>query len=61
MKEIDLPVGFGMALIQNERAMKKFESLSETEKEEIIKKTHNFESKREMHEYVEKLANGADI
>lgn len=36
MPDLELPLGFGMALAQNEAAMKKFESLSSDEKESII-------------------------
>ena len=32
----DLPLGLGMALMMNERAMEGYEGLSETEKEHII-------------------------
>ncbi len=38
MSDNKLPLGFGMALSQNEAAMQKFEALSETEKENIIQK-----------------------
>ncbi len=31
--DMDLPMGFGMALAQNEAAMKQFESLSEAQKQ----------------------------
>ena len=32
---MELPLGFGMALAQNEAAMKRFEALSEAEKQEM--------------------------
>ena len=31
-----LPLGFGMALAQNEAAMKRFDSMTETEKQALI-------------------------
>ena len=51
-----LPLGFGMALAQNEAAMKSFESLSEIEKEAIVQRTHQVNSKREMRALVASLA-----
>lgn len=33
---LELPLGFGMALAQNEAAMKRFESLSEPEKHAVL-------------------------
>lgn len=55
MKVNDLPMGFGMALAQNEPAMKKFESLSE-EKQDVIRRAHNVASKNEMRALVNGLA-----
>lgn len=40
MNGSELPLGFGMALAQNEKAMQKFESLSQTEKDNVIQKAH---------------------
>ncbi len=54
----DLPLGFGMALAQNEPAMKKFESLSENEKMSFVEKTHSVNSKSEMQSLVESLVSG---
>ena len=51
-----LPLGFGMALAQNEAAMKTFESFSEAEKEAIVQRTHQVNSKREMRSFVASLA-----
>lgn len=48
MTNMELPLGFGMALAQNEAAMKKFESMTESEKQAILQQTHNIKSKREM-------------
>ncbi len=50
-----LPLGFGMALAQNEPAMKKFEAMSEEKKREIVESTHNVKSKAEMRALVESL------
>lgn len=60
MSKIDLPMGFGMALAQNEAAMKQFESLSDSEKANIIQKTHSVNSKQEMQNLVNSLLNNSD-
>ena len=52
---LELPLGFGMALAQNEAAMKRFESLSETEKQAVLAKTHSVRSKQEMRQLVDGL------
>lgn len=55
MAEIELPIGFGMALAQNESAMKKFESMTESEKQAILQRTHRVHSKQEMQQLVADL------
>ncbi len=57
MKRDEMPVGFSMALAQNPEAMQKFALLSEDEKKQIIDGTHSVKSKKEMHEYVNRLSN----
>ena len=56
IKMNELPLGFGMALSMNQEAMKKFSSLSEEERKEVVRRTRTIESKREMHDFVENLA-----
>lgn len=51
----DLPLGFGMALMMNERARAGFEGLSETEKEHIILKCKDAKSRAEMDKIVDSL------
>lgn len=55
--DMDLPMGFGMALAQNEAAMKQFESLSEAQKQAVIQRTHSVSSKQEMRQLVADLCN----
>lgn len=55
MESSKLPLGFGMALAQNEPAMKAFEQLSEADKEAMIQKTHAVNSKAEMRRLVSSL------
>lgn len=49
-----------MALSQNEKAMKKFELLSEEEKRALIEQTHAVNSKSEMQTFVNNLTAGAE-
>lgn len=60
MAETELPLGFGMALAQNTRAMTAFAALSETQKQAILQKAHGVQSKQEMHARVNSLANGTN-
>ena len=55
--DMDLPMGFSMALAQNEAAMKQFESLSEAQKQAVIQRTHSISSKQEMRQLVADLCN----
>lgn len=55
MGDMELPLGLGMALAQNEAAMRGFESLSESEKKDFLQRTHSVHSKREMRQLVASL------
>lgn len=52
----ELPLGFGMALAQNEAAMRQFESLNETEKQAVLQQVRNVRSKAEMRRLVSGLS-----
>lgn len=49
-----------MALSQDEKAMKKFELLSEKEKRALIEQTHAVNSKSEMQSFVNNLTAGTE-
>ncbi len=51
----DLPMGFGMALMQNRDAARHFESLPQAEQQRLIGKTHRITSKQEMQMFVATL------
>lgn len=51
----ELPMGFGMALLQNRTAAMYFDSLPETERQRLIEKTHSIRSKQEMEAFVDSL------
>lgn len=55
MDKTALPLGFGMALAQNEPAMERFASLAEAEKQAVIQRTHQVKSKEEMRNLVAEL------
>lgn len=57
----ELPLGFGMALAQNEAAMQRFEALPEAEKQAVIRRTHSITSKREMRRLVAGLCDPANF
>lgn len=50
-----LPLGLGMALAQNEAAMKRFESMTEPEKQALIAQCRQVKSKQEMQQLVNRL------
>ena len=50
-----LPLGFSMALAMNEPAMRRFETLEETEKRLILERAGQVRSKSEMQRLVNEL------
>ena len=54
----NVPLGLGMALAKNINAMNYFSSLSKSQQQDVIKKTHQFNSMNEMQSYVDNIANG---
>ena len=54
----NVPVGFGLALSANTAAMNRYAHLSESQKQDILNKTHNVRSEKEMYALVASIANG---
>lgn len=52
----DLPLGFGMALGQHPGAMERFAALSVAEKKQVVAQAHQIQSKGEMQNFVQSLA-----
>ena len=50
-----IPMGLGMALAKNVKAMSYFSSLPEEVRNRIISHTHTIQSKEEMQAYVDSL------
>lgn len=57
----ELPLGFGMALAMNEPALQEYAALTEAEKEELILRCKDVQTKDEMQRIVDSLAPGTDI
>lgn len=57
MEKRELPLGFGMALAQNEAAMHAFEAMTEAQKTAVLQRTHSVRSKQEMQQLVAGLEN----
>jgi len=60
MGDGSLPVGFGMALAQNQTALRKYEALTEVEKKALMDQIHGVQSKAEMRQLVTELADRPD-
>ncbi len=54
-KNTEIPMGFSMALAQNLPAMQYFAGLSENQRNQIVKQTHQIQSKEEMQSFVSSL------
>lgn len=61
MPKLELPLGFGAALLQNEQAIKTFEALTDDQKQNVIEQTHHIRSKSEMRSFVNRLADGIEL
>lgn len=58
MKEYnnEIPLGLGLGLSMNEKAMSEFASMNESEKEQVIDKAKNVQSKQEMQHLIQNIA-----
>lgn len=52
----ELPTGFGMALLQNPRAMQRFYQMPRGQRQAVVAQTHAITSKGEMKAFVAHLA-----
>lgn len=51
-----VPIGFGMALAQNEKAVNAYAMLTKEQKQAILQKAHNARSEKEMRQIVSSIA-----
>ncbi|HKM33906.1 MAG TPA: hypothetical protein VJY54_04090 [Lachnospiraceae bacterium] len=58
MKEYnnEIPLGLGLGLSMNEKAMSEFAGMNESEKEQVIDKAKNVQSKQEMQHLIQNIA-----
>lgn len=51
----EVPIGFGMALAQNEKAVNAYAMMTKEQKQDILKKAHAARSENEMRQLVSDL------
>lgn len=56
----EIPIGFGMQLAKDVDAMNVFSSMDESRRRQVIAGAKQVQSKREMEEYVDRLAGKGD-
>lgn len=52
----DLPMGFGMALLQNPQALQAYQALPPDRRQALLQQTHSIQSKGDMQALVDSLA-----
>lgn len=60
MDNQQLPIGLGLSLAMNQKAMDRFAHMTEAEKEKAIARSRQVKSKREMDRIVNSLAEDDD-
>lgn len=55
----ELPIGFGMALLQNPKATEYFNSCTAPQKDAIVQKAQQMQTKQDMHAFVNTLPTAA--
>lgn len=56
MQEFELPLGFAMALAQEQRSLEAFASFSAQKKRDVVRQAHFVRSKSEMRAFVRSIA-----
>ncbi len=59
MNFAEVPIGFGMALAQNEKAVNAYAMMTKEQKQAILRKAHAARSEKEMHQIVSSIAKEA--
>ncbi|MGN1113518.1 MAG: hypothetical protein ACI4RC_00155 [Oscillospiraceae bacterium] len=60
-QNIEMPMGLGMAMSMNQKAMDNYAHLSTAQKQQIINQAHGVHSKHEMQELVNHIANNLQM
>ena len=55
MTVIDAPIGFLMALVENEKAMRHFSTMTEGARNQVVERARHVSSKAEMQSIVHEL------
>lgn len=53
-----LPIGFGLSLAANAKAMEAFANMSEAEKEKTVEKSRQMHTRQDMERFVDSLGTG---
>lgn len=53
----NLPIGFGLSLAANAKSMETFAAMDDMEKEAIVEKSRQMNTREEMEQFVERLGN----
>ena len=56
MDYYQVPIGFGMALARNPRALNAYSAMTEQQKQAVLSQAHSARSEQEMHRIVNGLA-----
>ncbi len=59
MNFAEVPIGFGMALAQNEKAVNAYAMMTKEQKQAILQKAHAARSEKEMRQIVSSIAKDA--
>lgn len=51
----NLPIGFGLSLAANAKSMETFAAMNDMEKEAVVKKSRQMNTREEMEQFVEHL------
>lgn len=51
----EMPIGFGLSLAANQRAMEAFSKMSDEEKGTAVEKSRQMQIKRDMEQFVDRL------
>lgn len=60
-KDGAMPVGFGLSLAANEKAMEVFAGMSEAEKEAVVEQSRRMHTKKDMKQFVNRLGERGTI
>lgn len=54
----NVPIGFGMELVQNETAMERYAALDEAERQALLEQASSITTREEMRQFIDRLTTG---